>query len=52
MVKVDTDAAPGLAERFRIASVPTVVLFEEGREVARSVGVDPEKIRAVVARVT
>jgi len=46
VAKVDTEEAPGLAERFRIGSVPTVILFREGREVARSLGVEPERLRS------
>ena len=36
--KVDTEAVPQLAERFRIRSIPTLALFVDGREVARHSG--------------
>jgi thioredoxin 2 len=36
--KVDTEAEPGLAQRFGIRSIPTIVLFRGGREVARQSG--------------
>ena len=36
--KVDTDAAPQLAQRLAIRSIPTLVLFRGGREVARRSG--------------
>ncbi|WP_426213337.1 thioredoxin TrxC [Ralstonia pseudosolanacearum] len=36
--KVETDSAPALAARFNIRSIPTVVLFQGGREVARRSG--------------
>jgi thioredoxin 2 len=39
--KVDTDAAPLAAARHRIRSIPTVVLFHRGAEVARRSGVMP-----------
>ncbi len=39
VVKVDTDAIPHLGERFRILSIPTLVVFREGRELSRVSGV-------------
>lgn len=45
VVKVDTDEAPELAEEYRITSVPTVVLFLEGKEVDRSRGVEPHRVK-------
>ena len=36
--KLDTDAAQGTAARFNIRSIPTLVLFRDGREVARQPG--------------
>jgi thioredoxin 1 len=44
---VDVDRVPALAERYRIASVPMVLLFSEGEERDRSVGVEPHRIRAM-----
>jgi thioredoxin-like negative regulator of GroEL len=35
---VDVDAEPGLVQRYRIEGLPTVVLFEDGRERGRRVG--------------
>jgi thioredoxin len=49
VAKVDTDRAPELAQRYRIGSIPTVILFSDGREVERSVGVEPERVRAMAA---
>lgn len=48
IVKVDVDEAIELATSLRIASVPTVILFEKGVEVERSLGVEPEKVRRMV----
>ena len=45
VVKVDTDQAPDLSQKWGIRSIPTVILFKEGEEVARSVGFEPEKLR-------
>ncbi len=36
--KVNTEAEPGLAQRFGIRSIPTLVVFVAGREVARQSG--------------
>lgn len=36
--KVDTDANPGVSQRFRIQSIPTLILFQGGRELARTSG--------------
>jgi len=38
LAKVDTEAEPGLGGRFGIRSIPTLVLFAGGREVARQAG--------------
>jgi thioredoxin 2 len=45
VAKVDTDASPELAARYGIRSIPTVVLFQDGVESARSVGIEPEKLQ-------
>lgn len=36
--KVNTDEQPELAGRFNIRSIPTLILFREGREIARQSG--------------
>ncbi|MCB1706956.1 MAG: thioredoxin TrxC [Halioglobus sp.] len=38
LAKVDTEAAPGVAGRYQIRSIPTLILFRGGREVARQPG--------------
>lgn len=38
LAKLDTEAAQGTAARFSIRSIPTLVLFRDGREVARQAG--------------
>jgi len=38
LVKVDTEAQQGLAARYQIRSIPTLALFKQGKEVARSAG--------------
>jgi thioredoxin 2 len=39
--KVDTEAEPDLAARFRIQAIPTMVLLQGGREIARQSGAMP-----------
>jgi len=41
VVKVNTDALPELGERYRIRSIPTMAIFEDGREAARTTGAMP-----------
>jgi thioredoxin 2 len=36
--KVDTEAEPALSQRFAIRSIPSLILFRRGNEVARSAG--------------
>lgn len=39
--KVNVDEEPELAARFGVMSIPTVILLKDGKEVDRSVGVQP-----------
>jgi thioredoxin 2 len=41
IAKVDTEALPDLAERYRIRSIPTMLLFSSGREAKRITGAMP-----------
>jgi len=52
VLTLDVDKIPILAERYRIASVPIVLLFESGVERARSVGIEPERLGAMVELVS
>ena len=38
LAKLDTEAQPQLAQRFNIRSIPTLILFRHGREIARQSG--------------
>lgn len=42
VVKVDTDAEQLLASRFQIRSIPTVILFRDGKAASQFTGVQPE----------
>ena len=38
VAKLDVDAEPEIAQKFGVMSIPTVILFKDGVEVARQVG--------------
>ncbi|MCQ2431886.1 MAG: thioredoxin [Clostridia bacterium] len=47
--KVNVDEAPELAAAFGIASIPTVIVFKEGKPVKKSIGYCPkEEIEALL----
>jgi thioredoxin 2 len=48
VAKVDTDALPDVAARFEIRSIPTMILFRQGREAQRLSGAMPAP--AIVSR--
>jgi thioredoxin 2 len=52
VAKVDTDAAPEIALRYEIRSIPTIILFQDGEEAERSVGLEPERVRGFVEAAT
>ena len=39
VVKLNTDENPASAAKYGVMSIPTLILFKEGKEIARSVGV-------------
>ncbi len=47
VAKIDTDQAPDLSQKLSIRGIPTVILFKDGEEAGRSVGFEPEKLRAM-----
>jgi len=50
LAKVNTEEVPSLATRFRVTAIPTMVLFENGLEVARQTGAMPApEIRKFIA---
>lgn len=38
LLKVDTEAEQSIAGRYRVQSIPTLILFKSGREIARQSG--------------
>ena len=51
VVKVDTDRAPDVAMKYEIRSIPTLIVFQNGKEVERSLGFEPDRVRGLVERV-
>ena len=51
VVKVDTDHAPEVAMKYEIRSIPTLIVFNDGAEIERSLGFEPERVRELVERV-
>lgn len=50
LAKVDTEAQPALAQRFGIRSIPTLMVFRHGREIARQAGaLNPMQLRQFLA---
>lgn len=41
LAKIDTEAQPELATRFGIRSIPTLIIFKQGKELARMSGALP-----------
>ena len=42
--KTDVDASPGLAARFGIQNIPTLVILKNGEEAGREMGFKPEPL--------
>ena len=42
LVKVNIDEEPEIAERYGIASIPTMVLFKDGEPAAAAIGAQPK----------
>lgn len=41
--KINIDYDVDMAQEYKIKSVPTTILFENGKEIERRVGIQPEK---------
>ena len=40
--KVNVDEEPGLAQQFQVMSIPTLIIFKDGKEAKRLVGLTPK----------
>ncbi|PKL41340.1 MAG: thioredoxin [Spirochaetae bacterium HGW-Spirochaetae-1] len=43
IVKLNTDESPEVAQKMNITSIPTLIIFKDGKEVDRMIGVQPEE---------
>lgn len=43
IAKLNVDEAAGVAERFGVQAIPTLLLFKDGNEVQRFIGVQPKE---------
>ena len=40
--KIDVDQEMGLAQQFKVMSIPTLLIFKDGKEVQRFIGLTPK----------
>ena len=50
VVKLDVDANPDVSERYRVQSIPTLLLFKGGQDVERVIGALPKNL--IVSKIT
>jgi thioredoxin 2 len=43
LVKVNADESPGVSQRFEVRAIPTLLLMDHGRVLARQIGALPEE---------
>jgi thioredoxin 1 len=49
VAKLDVDAVPAIAQRFNIRSIPTLIIFKDGKNVQQFVGVtDADKLVSAI----
>ncbi len=52
IVKIDIEAAPSTTEKYEVTSIPTIILFKEGKEVNKVVGVkNKDALRAMIEEI-
>ena len=44
MVKIDVDQETEIARLYGVMSIPTLILFKDGKEVAKNVGFMPKEL--------
>lgn len=47
--KLDVDELPEVAQKNEVSAMPTLVLFKNGKEVAKVVGANPAAIKQAIA---
>lgn len=43
-VKINVDDNQGLAQKYKVSSIPCLIIFKEGKEVSRIIGNQPQEI--------
>lgn len=52
VAKIDIDAAQATTSKFQVTSVPTLILFKEGKEMERVVGLkDADSLKSMISAV-
>jgi len=49
-MKVNTDENPDVAANYGIRSIPTLILFKNGKDVERVTGFNPGQIQEIIKR--
>ena len=44
IIKIDVDEHDELARRFGIMSIPTLILFKDGKEIRKNIGLTPKEV--------
>jgi thioredoxin-like negative regulator of GroEL len=45
------DAAPGLSSKFKVSSIPTLIVFKSGEQVAKQVGLtEGNALKSMIAK--
>ena len=44
IVKLNTDESPKTAGDYSVQSIPTLIIFKDGKEIDRFIGTQPEKV--------
>ena len=44
IIKLNTDENPGIAQKYSVSSIPTLILFKEGKIVEQMVGVQSDAV--------
>ncbi|CAR28335.1 hypothetical protein ZYGR_0R00700 [Zygosaccharomyces rouxii] len=47
--KVDVDQVPEVAQKNEVSSMPTFILFKDGKQVAKVVGANPAGVKQAIA---
>lgn len=43
VIKIDVDESPDVASRYEVMSIPTLIVFKDGKEISKNLGFMPEE---------